>query len=112
MVFSNSKLGATATAAAAAGLALLAASAPSSVHAQSQVSIDSYAPVNVTCPSRSLLRSAGTSVGGNQSINPSEATYIESRRQNVVGPAFEAFLANNITGYDLSQLAPNASYCE
>lgn len=72
----------------------------------------SYQPVNVTCPSRSLLRNAGTVAGNNQSINADEASYIERRRQNEVASAFETFLANNITGYDLNALAPNASFCE
>lgn len=76
--------------------------------------LQDYAPRNVTCPSRSLIRSAGLNVNGasNQSVNSNEALYIQNRRQNVVGPAFEAFLANNLTGYDLNALAPNASYCE
>lgn len=72
----------------------------------------SYQPVNVTCPSRSLLRNAGTAAANNQSINPDEASYIERRRQNEVASAFETYLANNITGYDLNALAPNASYCK
>lgn len=72
----------------------------------------SYQPVNVTCPSRSLLRNAGTAASNNQSINPDEASYIERRRQNEVASAFETYLANNLTGYDLNALAPNASYCE
>lgn len=75
------------------------------------LNFDSYRPVNVTCPPRSLLRNAGTAAANNQSINPDEASYVERRRQNEVGSAFEAYLANNITGYDLAALAPNASYC-
>lgn len=92
---------------------LLAAALP---HAAAQIpnaealNFDSYRPVNVTCPPRSLLRNAGTAAANNQSINPDEASYVERRRQNEVGSAFEAFLANNITGYDLAALAPNASY--
>ena len=77
-----------------------------------QVAINSYAPVNVTCPSRSLLRSSGTSPQGNQTINAQEALYVENRRINSVASAFETFLANNKTGYDLTLRAPNASYCE
>lgn len=76
-----------------------------------QVQVTTYAPVNVTCPSRSLLRAAGTSPQGNQSINADEALYIQTRKQGQVASAFETLLANNITGYDLSVLAPNASYC-
>lgn len=99
--------------ASAALLALLPAAAI--VSAQSvgaPPDLQDYAPRNVTCPSRSLIRSAGLNVNGasNQSVNSNEALYIQNRRQNVVGPAFEAFLANNLTGYDLNALAPNASY--
>ena len=100
--------------ASAALLALLPAAAV--VSAQSvgaPPDLQDYAPRNVTCPSRSLIRAAGLNVNGasNQSVNSNEALYIQNRRQNVVGPAFEAFLANNLTGYDLNTLAPNASYC-
>lgn len=72
----------------------------------------SYRPINVTCPSQPLLRSAGTVAGHDQTINPDEAAYVEKRRLTEVADAFKAYLANDITGYDLDVLAPNASYCE
>jgi hypothetical protein len=107
-----------ATAAAAAGLSillllsLLCNQAAAQIPNAEALNFASYQPINVTCPSRSLLRNTGTAVNNNQSINPNEALYIEQRRQNEVASAFQTFLANNITGYDLDILAPNASYCE
>lgn len=71
----------------------------------------SYRPINVTCPSRSLLRNAGTVAGRDQTINPDEAAYVENRRITEVADAFDNYLANVHTGYDLRKLAPNASYC-
>lgn len=66
----------------------------------------SYRPINVTCPSRSLLRNAGTVAGRDQNINPDEAFYVGNRRMIEVASAFKTFLANDITGYDLDKLAP------
>ncbi|KAK9899955.1 hypothetical protein P389DRAFT_156803 [Cystobasidium minutum MCA 4210] len=104
----------SARASAAALTTLLLASSISTSIAQlpnaEALNFASYQPVNVTCPSRSLLRSAGTSAGNNQSINADEASYIERRRQSEVASAFETYLANNVTGYDLNALAPNASF--
>lgn len=65
----------------------------------------------MTCPSRSLLRNAGTVAGRDQTINPDEAAYVENRRITEVADAFDNYLANVHTGYDLRKLAPNASYC-
>ena len=76
-----------------------------------QVAINSYAPVNVTCPSRPLLRSSGTSSQGNQAVNAQESLYVENRKMDQVATAFQTFLANKDTGYEISVLAPNATYC-
>lgn len=69
-----------------------------------------YKPTNVTCPSRSLVRNAGTNAANNQTVNPDEASYI-ARRKQIVASAFQDFLGqDNLTGYDLNAIAPNASY--
>ena len=70
-----------------------------------------YKPTNVTCPSRSLIRNAGTNAANNQTVNPDEASYIQRRKQQVVAQAFQDYLgSDNATGYDLQAIAPNATY--
>ena len=94
-----------------AAASLYTISSPIQLASAQQVAITSYAPINVTCPSRSLLRSSGTSSQGSQAINAQEALYVQNRKINSVASAFETFLADKNTGYDLSVLAPNATYC-
>lgn len=109
---SSSSQASTALYALFAASSILTSSVTAQIPSAEALNFASYQPVNVTCPSRSLLRNAGTVGSNNQSINPDEASYIERRRQNEVANAFQTFLADNKTGYDLSQLAPNASYCK
>ncbi|KAG0145136.1 hypothetical protein CROQUDRAFT_46269 [Cronartium quercuum f. sp. fusiforme G11] len=49
---------------------------------------------HVRCPPGNLIRSAGSHANNNQRLNPAEQTYIQSRRQQVVGPAYKTYLAN------------------
>lgn len=92
------------------GAALLALALPfASAQTSAPPQVSSYAPVNVTCPTR-LLRNAGTHPSSNQSLNPNEASYVENRRFQLVGQAFQSYLSAHDTGYDVGQLVPNSSY--
>jgi hypothetical protein len=62
-----------------------------------------YAPVLTTCPTAqgALLRTSGD-------VNADEASYV-SRHRTTTASAWQTFLSAHDTGYNLNQLAPNAS---
>ncbi|KAK4702983.1 lysophospholipase, partial [Phenoliferia sp. Uapishka_3] len=71
----------------------------------------SYAPTLVTCPS-TLISRTGSPLEGNQTLDASEATYLSSRRSNVVSSLWSSYISNTSygdTGYNFSQLFPNST---
>ncbi|KAG2125810.1 lysophospholipase [Suillus clintonianus] len=73
---------------------LVASSLPLLAVAQSAASL-AYTPVYGACPSGfTLVRQAGSSAAGNQTLNPQETAYISSRKSNVLPNAWKTYLSN------------------
>ncbi|KAG0693091.1 lysophospholipase catalytic domain-containing protein [Suillus ampliporus] len=73
---------------------LVASSLPLLVVAQSAASL-AYTPVYGACPSGfNLVRQAGSSAAGNQTLSPQEAAYISARKSSVLPNAWKTYLSN------------------
>lgn len=73
---------------------LVASSLPLLAVAQSAASL-AYTPIYGRCPTGfTLVRQAGSSAAGNQTLNSQEAAYISGRTSNVLPNAWKTYLSN------------------